>query len=373
MLNDVSSLHRVARAGLAVLGMVCAACSAPAPPEPASLVVTGARVWTGDPEKPWAEAVAARGETIVAVGSAAEVEPLIGESTEVIEAAGGMVVPGFIDSHVHFADGGAALASVQLRDAATPEEFTARVAEFTRGLPAGEWILGGTWDHENWGGELPRRDWIDAVTPENPVWVYRLDGHMALANSLALELAGVDADTPDAPGGEIVRDASGRPTGLLKDNAMLPVAEAVPARGEALLDRQLAAAMRHVAANGVTSVHDMAAGWASLAAYRRAEAAGELITRIYSVVPLADWQRLRDEVAASGHGSQWLRIGGLKGFMDGSLGSHTAAFFEPFTDSPEDHGMMINEPEDVERQVAGADEVGLRSTKLRTRPASRDR
>ncbi len=359
MLMAIRSPDRAVAIGLALFGLLAAGCAVEEPPEPASLVVKGARVWTGDPARPWAEAVAVRGETIVAVGSAAEVEPLIGEATEVIEVPGGMLVPGFIDSHVHFVDGGAALASVQLRDAASPEEFTERIAEFARGVPAGEWILGGTWDHENWGGELPRRDWIDEVTPENPVWVHRLDGHMALANSLALELAGVGDDAPDAPGGEVMRDAAGRPTGLLKDNAMLPVARAVPAPGEALLDRQVAAAMRHVAANGVTSVHDMAEGWANLAAYRRAEAAGELITRIYSVVPLADWQRLRDEVAANGRGSDWLRIGGLKGFMDGSLGSHTAAFFEPFTDAPDDRGMLINDLADVERWVAGADEAGL--------------
>ncbi len=335
------------------------ACTVQDPPEPASLVVTGARVWTGNPEQPWAGAVAVRGEHIVAVGSDEDVEPLIGEATERISVPGSMLVPGLIDSHVHFADGGAALASVQLRDAATPEDFTARIGEFARGLPAGEWILGGTWDHENWGGELPRRDWIDAVTPDNPVWIHRLDGHMALANSRALELAGVGGDTPDVDGGEIVRDSGGKPTGLLKDNALRWVNQAVPAPGEALLDRQLAAAMRHVAEGGVTSVHDMAVGWTNLEAFRRAEAAGSLITRIYSVLPLAEWQRLRDEVAANGRGSQWLRIGGLKGFMDGSLGSHTAAFFEPFTDAPDDRGMLINELADVEQWVAGADAAGL--------------
>ena len=110
-----------------------------------------------------------------------------------------------------------------------PRSSRERIGEFSTGLASGEWILVGTWDHENWGGELPRRDWIDAVTPENPVWINRLDGHMGLANSLALELAGVDADTPDVAGGEIVRDPDGRPTGILKDNAMTLVEAAVPA------------------------------------------------------------------------------------------------------------------------------------------------
>jgi len=145
---------------------------------------------------------------------------------------------------------------------------------------------------------------------------------------------------------------------VLKDNAMGLVEGAVPDPGEAQLDREVAAAMAHVASNGVTSVHDMA-GWDSLAAYRRAKENGELRTRIYSVMPLQDWQRLRDEVAANGPGDHWLRIGGLKGFMDGSLGSHTAAFFEPFTDAPDDRGLLINDLDDMRSWIGGADEAGL--------------
>jgi hypothetical protein len=247
---------------------------------------------------------------------------------------------------------------VQLRSAATPEEFVKRIGDFAKTLKPGEWVLNGSWDHENWGGELPRREWIDAVTRENPVWINRLDGHMSLANSLALELAQVDADTPDVAGGEIVRDESGAPTGVLKDNAMGLVDAAVPAAGEAQLDREARAAMAHVASNGVTSVHDMA-GWDSLATYRRAKANGELSTRIYSVMPLEHWQQLRDEVSRNGGGDTWLRIGGLKGFMDGSLGSHTAAFLEPFTDAPEDRGLLINDLDDMRSWIGSADEAGL--------------
>jgi predicted amidohydrolase YtcJ len=324
----------------------------------ATLVVRGARVWTGDADRPWAEAVASRGERIVAVGSDDEIAPYIGESTEVIDAAGGMLVPGLIDTHIHFLEGGAGLASVQLRDAKTPEEFVARIAAFAKTLKPGEWILNGNWDHEQWGGELPQREWIDAVTPDNPVWINRLDGHMNLANSKALALAGVDADTPDVEGGEIVRDADGQPTGILKDNAMGLVEAVVPPPTEAQLDRALAAAMAHVASHGVTSVHDMG-NWRNLATYRRAHSKGELITRIYSVVPLADWRRLRDEVAEHGRGDAWLRIGGLKGFMDGSLGSHTAAFLEPFTDAPDDRGFLVNDLDDMRAWIDGADAAGL--------------
>jgi len=335
-----------------------AACDEGVAPQTATLVVTDARVWTGNPAQPWAEAVASDGEVIIAVGSNDDIGKLIGDDTEVLSSTGGMLVPGFIDTHVHFIDGGTGLASVQLRDAATPEEFTRRIGDFAAQIDDGDWILIGTWDHENWGGELPRRDWIDAVTPDNPVWINRLDGHMALANSLALNIAGVDADSPDVDGGEIVRYPDGRPTGILKDNAMMLVESAVPRPGDALFDRQAAAAMQYVASNGVTTVHDMAS-WTSLAAYRRARASNSMITRIYSVVQLPDWEKLRDEVAASGRGDDWLRIGGLKAMMDGSLGSHTAAFLEPFTDAPNQRGLLIFDLDDVRSWVTAADTAGL--------------
>lgn len=350
--NTVASLFAI----VAVFGIT--SCSPPEMLEKATLVIRDARVWTGNSDQPWAQAVASRGDRIIAVGSNADIDALTGAQTEVISAPGSMLVPGFIDSHVHFIAGGSGLASVQLRDAATPAEFAARIGAFAKTLEPGEWIMYGDWDHTLWGGELPRRDWIDALTPDNPVWVYRLDGHMALANSVALELAGVDAGTAETEGGTIVRYEDGRPTGIMKDNAMLLVEAVIPKATEAALDRQVKAAMQYVAANGVTTVHDMA-DWQSLAAYRRAESRHELITRIYSVVPLQDWQRLRDEVAQNGRGSEWLRIGGLKGFMDGSLGSHTAAMLEPFTDAPNDRGLLLNDLDDMRAWIGGADAAGL--------------
>jgi len=343
--------------------LMCVACGAKSGSQVATLVVMDARVWTGDPSRPWVEAVASKGDRLIAVGGNEEVGKLVGKETRVISAPGAMLVPGFIDSHVHFIWGGSSLASVQLRDARTPEEFVQRIAEFAKTLQPGEWILDGTWDHENWGGELPSRGWIDAVTPENPVWILRLDGHMGLANSLALKQAGLTRDTSDVTGGAIVRDAGGELTGVLKDNAMNLVGQAVPEASESQLDTQLAAASAYVAAQGVTTVHDMAdpgwPAWASLAAYRRAHASGNLKTRIYALLPLSDWERVRDEVAQQGTGDDWLRIGGLKGFMDGSLGSHTAAFFDPFTDAPNDTGLLLTPPEQIESWVSGADAAGL--------------
>jgi predicted amidohydrolase YtcJ len=267
-----------------------------------------------------------------------------------------MVVPGFIDSHVHFLTGGAGLASVQLRDARTPAEFVRRIAAYAATLPAGAWITEGNWDHEQWGGELPRRDWIDSVTPNNPVWINRLDGHMSLANGAALRAAGVTRETRDVS--TIVRDAGGEPTGVLKDNAQAIVDRVVPDPTADQRDRAMEAAMTYVAANGVTSIHNMGS-YADLEVFDRFHKAGRLRTRVYAAVPLSTWERLRDLVATRGRGDEWLRIGGLKGFVDGSLGSHTAAMLEGFTDAPRDTGLFVNTPENLYRWVSAADKAGL--------------
>jgi predicted amidohydrolase YtcJ len=331
---------------------------AAAPQQAADLVVVNGVVWTGEAGAADAQAVAVRDGRIVAVGSDAAVRALVGSTTRVIDAHGGMIVPGFIDAHVHFVEGGFRLASVQLRDAASPQEFVARIRDFAATVPAGTWILGGDWDHTLWGGELPTRAWIDSVTPHHPVWVNRLDGHMALANSAALAAAGVTSATPEIDGGEIVRRADGEPAGVLKDNAMPLIDRAVPESPPELNDRALDAAMRYVAEQGVTSVHSMGT-WQELDVFRRAHDAGRLRTRIYAAVPLDSWRRLADTVAVHGNGDEWLRIGGLKGFVDGSLGSHTAAFHEPFTDQPSSRGLLVNEPDELYRWIAGADSVGL--------------
>ena len=180
-----------------------------------SLVLVNGRVWTGDRTRPEAEAVAIAGDRVAAVGSSAEIKAHARPGTDVIDLGGAFVTPGFTDSHVHFVDGGFRLTSVQLRDARTPQEFAARIKAFAESVPPGTWITGGDWDHQLWGGELPRRDWIDAATPNHPVWVNRLDGHMALANAAALKAAGLTRDVKDVAGGEISRDAKGELTGLL--------------------------------------------------------------------------------------------------------------------------------------------------------------
>ena len=334
--------------------------------DPITLAVVNARVWTGDGAAPWAEALAVSGERLVAVGTNADVRQAAPGVTP-IDAGGRLVLPGFIDTHVHFLEGGLRLASVQLRDARTRDEFVSRIKAFAATVPEGTWITGGDWDHTLWGGELPSRDWIDAVTPNHPVWINRLDGHMNLANSAALKAAGVTRATADVPGGEIVRRAGREPTGLLKDNATALVEKVAPPPSAEMRRRAVAAAMRYVAERGVTTVHDMStsAAWNDMALYAELRKANALRTRIYSVVPLAQWERLRDAVArreqggTEGRGDDWLRVGGLKGFVDGSLGSHTAAFNEPFTDAPNDRGLLVNTPEDLYRWISGADKAGL--------------
>jgi predicted amidohydrolase YtcJ len=356
-------LHKLTIAAACLL--IVAGCSkqpAPAAAKPGTVAIVNARIWTGDDAQPWAQALVTDGETLALVGSDEDARKQ--NAAQVVDAGGRLIVPGFTDAHVHFISGGFGLASVQLRTANTREEFASRIKAFAATVPAGTWITGGDWDHTLWGGELPTREWIDSVTPDHPVWVNRLDGHMSLANGAALKLAGITRATKDIPGGAIVRDRKGEPTGVFKDNAMSLVDAVVPAASAEMNDRALLAAMKYVNEQGVTTVHNMGT-FSDLETFARAARAKTLTTRIYAVTPLAEWERLRDVVAAKtyggadGRGDEWLRVGGLKGFMDGSLGSHTAAFEEPFLDSPKDRGLLVNPPEDMYEWISGADEAGL--------------
>ena len=325
---------------------------------PADLVLVGGDIWTGDAAHPRAEGVSVLDGVIESVGSEEQIRGRIGDGTRVVELGGRFVMPGFIDTHTHFLDGGFRLSSVDLRDADNREEFARRLAEYAEGLEEGEWILGGDWDHEMWGGELPDRSWIDEVTPRNPVFVTRLDWHMALANTRALEEAGVGPDVHSPSGGEVVRDSSGRLTGVFKDEAMPLVAAHIPRPTDTQRDSALQAAMRHAASLGVTGVTDMGS-WDDLEAYQRARQAGTLTLRVYAYVPLSTVAALADRVQAEGKGDEWVRIGGLKGFVDGSLGSGTALFEEPYTDEPANSGLLVTPLEDLRQQVERAQAAGL--------------
>jgi predicted amidohydrolase YtcJ len=320
-----------------------------------------ANVWTGNAQQPKAEALAIDDGNIVAVGNSAEIQNLGDAKTRSVDLKGAFVVPGFIDNHVHFVNGGLALAQVDLRDAATPAEFSRRIAQTAAKTPKGQWIKDGNWDHELWGGELPTRDWIDKDTANTPVFVSRLDGHMALVNSLVLKLAGIDDKTPDPHGGTIVRDKSGRATGIVKDAALNLVTKVIPPLTDLELQQGLERAMEHAVARGLTQVHDMGGieDWRVLDLYRRTKASDKLRLRIYSFVPLADWQKAAEFKKKNGTGDAWLRWGGMKGFVDGSLGSTTAWFHKPYDDAPDTSGLTMVDPEQLRAQIVGANKADL--------------
>jgi predicted amidohydrolase YtcJ len=327
------------------------------------LVIINAAVHTMDEAHPTAGAVAVSGNRIAAVGSTDEIRALAGPGTRVIDAAGKLVLPGFNDAHVHFLMGGFSLANVDLRDASSPAELARRLGEYAKKLPKGRWILGGDWDHEKWpGAPLPTKEMIDAATPDHPVFVNRLDGHMALANSLALKLAGVTKETKDPPGGLIVHDAkTGEPTGILKDGAESLVDRVVP--DKTFDEKHIAAkaACEHAAQVGVTSVTDMSAD-GDVGLYQYMLERGELKTRMYAIRSIVSWEVLAKTGVRAAFGSDRLRIGGLKGFADGSLGSSTAFFFEPYSDTPDTRGLLFDQmlPEGTMlKRVEGADKLGL--------------
>jgi len=327
----------------------------------ADLVIINANVRTMDSTRPSARSIAVMGDRIVAVGSDADTKGLIGPNTKVIDAKGRLVLPGFNDAHVHFMETGYQLSSVDLRDAKTPQEFVERIRAFAAKLPKGRWITGGQWDHENWTpNNLPTAALIDAATPDNPVFINRLDGHMSLANSLAMRLAGIDRSVKDVAGGEIVRDPLGNPTGVFKDAAASYIERAIPAASFEQKLEAAQAASDHAASLGVTSVQDMSPNGTEIGAYQELLRRGTLKTRIYNCSPLSDHKRWTSTGARHAFGDPMLRIGCLKGYADGSLGSTTAWFYEPYLDAPNSTGLpMADVTTTMIKDIEAADKGGL--------------
>jgi predicted amidohydrolase YtcJ len=329
----------------------------------ADLIITGAKVWTVDKSAPSAEAVAILGDRIVAVGFNADVDLWRGPQTKIIDADGKLLLPGFNDAHVHFVSGGSQLDNVQLKDASSAEEFARRIGEKARSIPKGQWILGGDWDETRWNpAVLPTNKTIDAVTPDTPVFVSRYDGHMALANSLAMKLAGIDKSTPDIAGGTVVRDAQGNPTGALKDAAMNYLRKAIPMPSHEQRTAAAKRALAHAASLGVTSVQDMYTDFANIAVYAELLERGQLTTRIYAAPPIAFVESQAKLGVRHAFGSPYLRIGAVKGFADGSLGSRTAYFFEAFDDQPGNRGLLSDAMQPLSRMrdsMMTADGAGI--------------
>ena len=318
------------------------------------------KIWTGDSALPRATAMAIKDSAILYVGE--DYTPYKGSHTEMIDLGGKMVVPGFIDNHTHFLAGGYQLASVNLRNVKSQAAFIDTLKTYISSLNDNRWVMGGDWDHEAWGGGLPGRQWIDSISGDHPVFINRYDGHMALANSKALALAGISRHTPSPQGGEILKDPkTGEPTGILKDAALDLVGQVIPSASTANLDEYLQRASQHAIEHGVTQVHDMSSygGWDDLATYRRAYANNQLGLRIYSFVPISTWKKLDSFVKQNGHGNDRLRWGGLKGFVDGSLGSTTAWFYQPYLDAPLSTGLQVTDTNLLRQWVLSADSAGL--------------
>jgi predicted amidohydrolase YtcJ len=329
----------------------------------ADIVFLDGIVWTVNPSQPEAEALAIKGNKIFKVGSSSEMESITGDSTEVINLEGAFVLPGFIDSHTHFLDGGFSLSNVQLRDAKKPGDFVARIGDKAQELGEGAWILNGNWDHQQFDPpELPKKEWIDLVTPNNPVCVNRLDGHMVFVNSAALEISGITKDTPAPEGGEIFRDPqTGEPTGILRYAAMELVTAHIP---EPTLEEKMGAveaALRHANSFGVTSIHDMSYS-SHFEVYRELLERKMLTARLYVYIPISAIDLLAGPEKKKFPRSDFLKIAGLKGFVDGALGSSTALFFDPYTDDPSKRGLLVPDmfPEGImEKRLMEADRAGL--------------
>lgn len=324
----------------------------------ADIIFINGVIWTANDNLQEVEAMAIKLDTIMAVGTTAEIEKMKGKFTQVIDLKNKFITPGFIDAHVHLLMGGNSLLSVQLRDVKSPQEFSKKIKEFASSIKPNEWIVEGNWDHTLWGGELPSKEWIDSFTQKNPVAIYRMDGHMILANSAALKIAGIDRDTPDVENGEIVKNSKGEPTGILKSEAMYLVLNKIPALSNSQKEKAIKVAQEYLLSQGVTSIHDVDS-LGGFKVLKKIHSNDELKIRVYSADPLHKWEALSKKEKIN---NQWLKNGLLKGFVDGSLGSHSAAFLEPYSDKPKDSGILTANIDSLQTWIQKAANNNLQVT-----------
>jgi len=355
------AMNRILICFFIALSLLMTGCSGDSPVK-ADLILTNGKIWTVDQTRPRAQAIAIWQGKILAVGTTAEIRSLIGSETEVLDLDGKLVLPGFHDNHTHFVQGGFWLTGVKLKDSENEEEFGRRLAAKSKELPPGAWITGGTWDHDNWpGGNLPTAELIDRFVPNRPVFVSRYDGHMSVANSLAMRMAGVSATIPDPPGGVIVRKPGSRvPAGVLKDTAQEMVYRVIPERSVAEVRQAIGAALAEARRVGVTSLEDMNLNPRTLRIYQDLLREGKLTARINGRWAMSRWRELADMgITRNFTNNDWIKIGGLKEYVDGSLGSSTALFFEPYIQDPSTSGVYTTPPAVLKRNILEADRAGL--------------
>ncbi len=300
------------------------------------------KIYTVNEKLPFAEAVITQGEKIVFVGSQRDAEELIEKNTKKIDLKGRLMLPGFIDNHTHFAHGGFYLLGIDLRPAKSTQEFKQLIKEYVN-QHEGKWVTGGYWDHEQWEiNNLPTKEMIDEFSSNTPIFISRFDGHMALANSYALKLAGITKDTPSPEGGLIVKDKkTGEPTGILKDLAKDLIDSIIPEPSLEEYKQATLRALQEARENGITSIQDITHK-NDLTTYQNLEKEGLLSCRIYTRLPLSEYKDLVNSGIQVGSGSDKLKIGSLKEFADGSLGSSTALFFEPYDQDPSTCGLAMD-------------------------------
>jgi len=344
-----------------------AACSSLDPIAPADLVLRGGTVVTVDDALPRAEAIAIRGFEIVAVGSDREIDAYVGPETNRVELEGRLAIPGFIDGHAHYLSLGEAKMILDLMRAATWDEIVEQVAAAVRQAEPGEWILGSGWHQEKWTelpdpnlDGLPLHTRLSSISPENPVHLAHASGHAIFVNKMAMELAGIDSTTPDPPGGTIVRDASGHPTGLMRETAEELIravidrenSERAPQEREAELRRQMELAGREALSKGITTIHDAGASFDDIDRFKAWAAEGALPVRLYVMVDLEETNEILTERLADyriiPEGNDFLAVRSIKRMVDGGLGAHGAWLLEPYTDMPDSTGLILDSPDDIE-------------------------
>ena len=353
--------YRIGRRQFVVSGALAFSCGPLfAASQKLDVALVNGKVWTAD-RGALSDAVGIAGGRIAALGADA-VRAATGAATQVIDLEGAFVMPAFIDCHTHFLRGSSFLQQPDFLSVKTKQEFIDLIGAAARELPPRQWLTGGPWDEQRWGGELPNKSWVDGVTGDRPIAIPRTDLHSLFLNSAALKLAGIDRNTPDVEGGVIERDARGEPTGVLKDNAYHPVLDIIPPLTDAMVDARIRGGIAHALSKGVAQVHNTEVDWTVQDAVRRLRRDGPTGVRFYSMVPLADWERMAALVAEEGRGDDWVRWGSLKCVSDGSLGARTARFYEPYVDAPGERGVWTVPVETMREWVPAADAAGLNMT-----------